>query len=187
MQNTPHQGWDRRYEESEFPTAPSGLLTQFLPLIPKHGVALDLACGAGRNSVLLAQQGLEVLAIDRSLAALQKGREWARACRVNVQWLQADLETYSLPAAAFDVIACFYYRDPALYPRMRAALRPGGLLFFETYTLDQLRASSGPRNPAHLLRPHELLNSFGDWSVLFYHVTWAEGGVASLVARKPGP
>ena len=156
-------------------------------MLPQQGTALDLACGAGRNSVLLAQRGLKVVAIDQSLPALHRGRELARERRVSVQWLQADLETYTLPAAAFDVIACFYYRDPALYPRMRAALRPGGLLFFETYTLDQLRASSGPRNPAHLLRPHELLNSFGDWSVLFYHVTWAEGGVASLVARKPGP
>src|SRR2546428_12852236 len=88
-------------------------------------------------------------------------------------------------SAAFDVILCFYYRDQNIYGQIRQALRPGGLLIYETYTLDQLRSAAGPRNPAHLLEPAELLRAFGDWDVILYRETFRERGLASIVARKP--
>jgi tellurite methyltransferase len=164
---------------------PAELLTRFASLLPPGGRALDLACGAGRHSLFLAGLGLRVIAIDRSLAALDEGRELARLRGLRVDWVRADLESYPLPTMAFDVIACFYYRDPGLYAPLRAALRPAGLIVYETYTRDQLHFSSGPRNPAHLLAPGELLDAFGGWDVLFYHETRLTKGIAALVARKP--
>jgi 2-polyprenyl-3-methyl-5-hydroxy-6-metoxy-1,4-benzoquinol methylase len=126
-----------------------------------------------------------VVAVDRSEEALRQGRELALHRGLRVDWVRADLENFTVPSPAFDVIVCFYYRDPALYAPLRTALRPAGLIVYETFTREQLCFSSGPRNPAHLLEPAELLNAFGDWDVIFYQEKYLERAVASLVARKP--
>ncbi len=177
--------WDERYRRKPAPTEPNDLLIRFSRLLSPGMLALDLACGAGRNSVWLAERGLEVVGIDRSREALEQARASAQERHVNVAWVQADLERFTLPVAAFDAILCFYYRDPQIVPALREAVRPGGLLFYETFTRDQLRFGEGPKNPAHLLEPGELLEAFGDWNVVFYRESWIERGVASLVARKP--
>lgn len=177
--------WDERYREKPAPTEPSELLNEFSAFLPWGGYALDLACGGGRNSVFLAQRGLRVVGVDRSEEALRQARKLAAGAGVSVDWVLADLPKFPLPRAYFAVIACFYYRDPALYAPLRESLRPGGLVFYETFTHEQLRFGGGPRNPAHLLAPGELLDAFGDWELLFYRETWIERGAAALVARKP--
>ncbi len=157
---------------------------RFAPCLPSPGRALDLACGAGRHSLHLATLGFRVVAIDRSAPALEEGRELARHRGLRVDWLRADLERFTLPARAFDLIVCFYYRDPALYAPLVAALRPGGVVVYETFTRAQLAFGSGPRNPAHLLEPGELLKVFGGLDVIYYRETSAGRAVASIVARK---
>lgn len=139
----------------------------------------------GGNTAFLAQQGLRVVGVDRSLEALAQGRELARRKNVNPNWIQPYLETRTLPGSAFDVVACTFYHNPKLYPSIRESLCTRGLLFYETYSLEQLRFETGPRNPAHLLQPSELLHAFGDWDVLFCRETRHTRGVATLVARKP--
>lgn len=179
------RSWDERYRRAPAPTEPSALLLQFSALLPPGGLALDLACGAGRNSLFLAERGLRVVGVDSSEQALEQGRELARRRGLRIAWVRADLERFSLPPANLDVIVCFYYRDPALFAPMRDWLRRGGLLLYETFTREQLRFDHGPRNPAHLLEPGELLGAFGDWDLIFYRETSTESGVATLVARKP--
>lgn len=183
--NSSSISWDERYPEKLPRVEPSELLMEFSAGLPIGGLALDLACGSGRNSVFLAQCGLRVVGVDRSREALEKGRELASQKRVTVSWIRADLDKFMLPAAAFEVIVCFYYRDPALYVRLRGSLRPGGWLFYQTFTREQLRFGVGPHKPAHLLEPAELLNAFGDWDLILYRETWVERGVAALVVRKP--
>ncbi len=163
---------------------PAPLIQTFAHLLPPQGTALDLACGGGRNAVFLAQQGLEVTGIDWSEKSLGQARVLAREARVRVNWILQDLESSRLPPAPFDVLTCFYYRDPRLYPQIISALRPGGLLFYETFTREQLRFPTGPRNPAHLLVPGELLQAFGRLEVLFYREASQEKGFAGMVARK---
>jgi tellurite methyltransferase len=179
------RSWDERYGEKPAGSEPGDLLVGFSALLPSGGRALDLACGGGRNALYLAQCGLRVVGVERSWKALEQGRELAHQKNLPVDWVQADLENFAIPRAAFDVVVCFYYRDPGLYAKIRQALRSGGLLFYETFTRDQLRLASGPRHPAHLLGPGELLEAFGDWDVIFYRETWIECGAAALVARKP--
>jgi len=177
--------WDERYRSKPAAVEPSELLVAFAEHLPARGRALDVACGAGRNSVFLAERGLWVVAVDTSRQALEQGRELTRQHGVHVSWVQADLRNHPLTPGGFDVVACFYYRDRALYTTLRAALRPGGLLVYETYTEEQLRFSTGPKNPDYLLKPHELLEVFRDWRLIYYRETWRERGVASVVARKP--
>jgi hypothetical protein len=83
-------------------------------------------------------------------------------------------------------VICFKYRDPDLYPSIRASLHPGGLLIYETYTHEHRQFGRKPLDPAHLLERNELLEVFGDWEIIYYQEVWAGRGAASLVARKPG-
>jgi tellurite methyltransferase len=169
---------------------PSSLLLRFASLLPAAGVALDLACGKGRNSIFLAQRGLRTVGVDRSLEALRaaQARQAATARAPSdwtaSDWVCADLERFLPVDHTFDIVLCFYYRDPALYSVIRRTIRPGGLLFYETFTRDQLQFGRGPRNPAHVLERGELLRIFGDWKVLVYQERSTEPAIASLIARK---
>jgi len=167
------------------PTQPSALLARFSGFLPSSGLALDLACGYGRNTSFLARRGLSAVGVDRSWKALAAGREDAVRENLAIDFVQADLTTFALPAHALSVVICFKYRDRRLYPSIRAALRPGGLLIYETYTHDHARYGFKPQDPAHLLDRSELLQGFGDWEIIFYREVWMERGTASLVARKP--
>ena len=121
------------------------------------------------------------------MKALAAGREAAARSNLKVSFVQADLTRLSLPRNAIAVAICFKYRDPQLYPALRAALQPGGLLIYETYTIEHLKYGRKPLNPAHLLGQNELRDAFGDWEIIYYHEVWTGRGVASLVARKPHP
>jgi tellurite methyltransferase len=169
------------------PTGQSALLVRFSGFLPHSGLGLDLACGYGRNTLYLARQGLAAIGIDRSMAALISGREDAARANLKASFVQADLTRLALPTNAFSVVICFKYRDRNLYPSIRAALRPGGVLVYETYTLEHLKFGHKPLDPAHLLERNELPQAFGDWEIIFYREVWTGRGTASLVARKPGP
>jgi tellurite methyltransferase len=164
---------------------PSALLVRFSDFLPPAGRALDLACGYGRNTLYLARQGLAATGIDWSRESLEAGREAAVRANLKVSFVQADLTRFALPANAFSVVICFNYRDGCWYPSIRAALRPGGLLVFETYTFEHRKFGHKPLDPTHLLGRHELLQAFGDWEIIFYREAWTRRGTASLVARKP--
>ncbi len=167
------------------PAKAAVLLERFSGLLPHSGRALDVACGYGQNTLYLARKGLSATGIDRSMEALAAGREAAVRANLNASFVQADLTRFALPHSTYSVVICFKYHDCALYPSIRAALRPGGLLIYETYTFEHRKFGLKPRNAAHFLERNELLNAFGDWEIIFYHEAWIGRGVASLVARKP--
>jgi len=195
--------WDAKHSlaANEAAEAPAGILTELWPLLPA-GAALDLACGRGRNALFLAEHGRHVTAIDWSGAALDILEERARALRIPVRriqriedakqvaragidLLQADLEDVALPANRYSVILCIHYLQRSQFPQTCRALRPEGMLLFETYTKAQLDFPGGPRNPAHLLNIGELRRAFPELEVIFYRELRAEQGIASLAARKP--
>jgi len=101
----------------------------------------------------------------------------------------ADLERSPLPLGEYDLILNFYYLQGSLAPRIVAALKPGGVLVFESFTIDQLQFGWGPKNPDHLLRLGELREMFAGLETLLYHEGVVQGdrgpkAVASLIARK---
>jgi tellurite methyltransferase len=166
---------------------PSALLVRFSGLLPRTGFAADVACGYGQNTLYLASQGLVATGFDRSREGLEAGREAALRSNLTAHFVQADLTRFALPDHAFSVLICFKYRDPKLFRSIRAALCPGGLLIYETYTIEHLKCGHKSLNPAHLLERNELLHAFGDWEIIFYREAWVGRGVASIVARKPFP
>ena len=165
------------------------LLVENRRLLPAGGLALDVACGGGRNALFLAQHGLRVVAVDIDRAALELCQREARRRGLPVDAVQADVMSFFLPPSTYDVVVDFYFLERGLCPRLAAALRPGGLLFFETFTVAQRQYGWGPSRDAWLLQPGELPTLFPTLAVLQYregHVV--EGGrtkaIASLVARR---
>lgn len=147
-------------------------------LVPSAGRALDVACGRGSVAVWLAGRGLDVVAVDVSPAGLAAGAALADARGVRVRWVEADLDG-GFPAdhGTYDLVVCQRFRDPALYPALRAALAPGGLLVLTV--LSEVGDDGGRFRAA----PGELLAAFPDLEVLAHH---EGGGEAHLLGRAPG-
>ncbi|MCA9257450.1 MAG: class I SAM-dependent methyltransferase, partial [Phycisphaerales bacterium] len=150
--------------------------------------ALDLACGSGRDAVTMAIAGLDVEAWDRYAEALARCRELGESCGVGVTTRQRDVEASpTLATDNFDVIACFNFLHRWLMPAMAAAIRPGGFVVYETFTIEQRAQFGKPRKDAHLLLPGELPGFFEGWRIVHYHEGRAAPRriVASLVAQRP--
>ena len=194
--------WDAKYRlAGEGPTAePAGMLCELWPLLPA-GEALDLACGSGRNTLFLAERGRHVTAVDWSepglailearaqakkihLRRMHKLAEFGRTKHAGIDLFYADLEKIQLPEHSYDVIVCIRYLQRSLFAQIGRALRPGGMLLYETFTQAQLDFEGGPKDPSHLLKPGELREAFPGLCVLFYRELRAGQGIASLAAQK---
>jgi|SRR5450432_1333578 len=201
MLSTDFADWDARYRAAASCglAEPASFVRELMPLLP-FGPALDLACGAGRHTLLLAashsvtavdasSEALDLLVQHAANAGLSVTREpslEAACCgHQGIQLVRADLEQVKLPPASFTLIVCVQYLQRSLFPQMEAALSPGGMLLFETYTRAQLEFSTGPRNPAYLLESGELRAAFPTLRTLVYRELRAGKGIASLLGQKP--
>jgi len=161
-----------------------------------------VADGEGRNSVWLAEQGLEVTAFDFSPVGVDKARRLAASRGVRVRYEVASVYDWSWPHESFDVVAAIFvqFADPPMrafmFERMALALKPGGLLLLEGYTPRQLAyATGGPKQADQLYTEALLRESFPGFEVLElsqYEAELDEGSrhrglsaVIDLVARRP--
>jgi tellurite methyltransferase len=185
------EAWDRRYLENPslyFEPDPFLLKTyeQYIQtLFPKGGTALDVAGGMGRHAVWMAELRWKVTVVDISEVAFQKTQKKSEERGVAIDFLVRDLNTWSPDRKKYDLILVFYYLQRDLFSYLEAALKPGGLLIYKTYTSEQAEFETGPKNPAHLLKQNELLHAFPGLRTLFYHESIAEKATAELVAMKP--
>ncbi|MFQ5862601.1 MAG: class I SAM-dependent methyltransferase [Candidatus Brocadiales bacterium] len=184
--------WDKRYDTYEYiyGKEPLEFLRNSINLLPR-GKALVLAMGEGRNAVFLAEQGFDVEGCDISPIAIKKANILAAERGVRITALEADLEDYQLEPEKYDLITCFYYLQRDLIPQMNAALRPGGMVIMETYTVENLKIGlHGPQKREYLLEENELLRMFSDidMKVIFYRemVINGEKAIASIIAQKVG-
>jgi len=178
--------WDKKYDTEIYIAGrdPIPFLQDHTDLLPK-GKALDLAMGEGRNGVYLATQGFQVTGVDISEVGLKKARALAAEKSVTIATVVTNLEQYDIPPNTFDVIICTYYLQRDLFPKIAAALKPGGVAVIETYTLDNLQYR--PKfNRAYLLKPNELLSMLPGLRVLRYQeVDTGHAAFASILAQKP--
>lgn len=193
--------WNQKYQEGSHssPEPDSFLIraySRFMAEAPP-GNALDVAGGAGRNALWLAQRGWMVKLIDVSDAAITLTNEHARRVsageahppprqtkgRIETQMLDLNA-VHDLGQHQYDLVLVFFYLQRELFPAIRAALKPGGLLVFKTYTVEQRRLGSGPHNPDYLLQPLELREAFQSMHILHYVESVTSMATAELVARK---
>ncbi|MCJ8301599.1 methyltransferase domain-containing protein [Shewanella sp.] len=174
--------------------AASRLITesQELSLLNKSEV-LDLACGSGRNGLWFADKGHRVTFIDKSLANLSVPSEpHTGSIPTGHTYLAWDLEDGSAPELAqnkYDLVLVFNYLHRPLFPQIAAAVKPGGLIIYETF-IDKQAEIGRPRNPKFLLKANELKNEFEKWALVHYFEGEVMNGSnfsykAQLIARKP--
>ncbi len=185
------QRWNARYQhESDFwlDLEPRQLLTSNAHLLPAEGRALDAACGVAINALFLAQRGLRAFALDISEYALRLAKQRARNLNLALEAAVTDLANPWLPAEYFDAILNFHFLERGAIPVYRQALKPGGLIFFDTFS------KRGERNdsPVYYLDPGELIGWFHDFEIIHYSEkdldpseNHSERGIAQLIARKP--
>lgn len=165
---------------------PSSWLLANADLLPRSGRALDVACGVGRHALRLAADVFNVTAIDRDRAKIASLQASASRLGLPVEARVMDLEAESvdLGTDAYDLVLVVHYLHRPLFPALRRALAPGGLLLYETFTTEQ--ASRGkPTSPEHLLEPGELLRLVAPLEVLRQREgEFEERFVASVVARR---
>ena len=171
-------------EPSEFFRAREGLLLE----AGRLGPVLDLACGRGRHSLAAARLGLPVVGLDRDEKALRSVR---RNAPPHLHCVRTDLETGSgipVAPASFGAVLVFRFLFRPLASSIVEALRPGGLLLYETFTTRQRDLGQGPRNSAFLLEPDELPRLFAALQPIAYEELVTEGArpaaLARLVARR---
>ena len=181
------RGWNARYaKEGEFwlGKPPRKLLRDWARLLPERGLALDAASGVGANGLFLAKRGLSVIALDFSEVALRLAVERARRKSLPFQAAVYDMALLQLPAHTFDVIVNFFFLERPTLAVYRRALKPGGVLVFETL----LKTDTVTVRPEHYLELGELLPHFADFDIL--HSAEAVGCGENrlseqLIARKP--
>lgn len=174
--------WDKHYAETDsLQSEPARLLVEVAELTPP-GRALDLACGAGRNTIFLASLGWDLVAVDSSRQAVRIVRERSAAAGLRVEARIADLEAgdFAIEPAGYDLICDFFYLQRDLFPKIRAGVRPGGLVAAEIH----LRNEHPHR---FVLEPGELRSEFEGWKILFYSEAAQPGSSrpsATILARR---
>lgn len=170
---------------------PSDWLTANVDLLPRGGRVLDVACGTGRHALWLAAHGFDVHAIDRSAEAIASLRQSAESRGLHITTAVIDLETDPVPQLppGFDAVLVFNYLHRPLMPSLLAAVKPGGCIFYETFTARQAERGH-PKNPDFLLRDGELLTlvRLGQGPFTVLRAREAEFGgrfIASIVAERP--
>ena len=160
--------------------APSAWVVRWTAYIASGTSVLDVACGTGRHSRLLAARGCSVTAVDRDGAV---GHVLSNV--PNVDFIQADLEagTWPLPGRWFEVIIVTNYLHRPLFAALKSALASAGLLIYETFAVGNA-AFGRPSNPDYLLRPRELLEVFGgDTRVLAFEDGFSDSPKPAMVQR----
>jgi cyclopropane fatty-acyl-phospholipid synthase-like methyltransferase len=167
--------WEGRFSAPGFVfgSAPNAFLKSQAHLLRPGQKALTLADGEGRNGVWLAEQGLDVLAVDFSPTALEKSRKLAAERGVALRTEQADLAAWNWPREEFDVVVGIFFQfatpeqRPAFFAGIKQALKPGGLLLMQNYRAEQLKyRTGGPSDVERLYTRALLQEAFGDFSAL---------------------
>lgn len=187
--------WDARYRDGCYASRrhPTALLERFIDELPR-GAALDVACGAGRNALFLAQSGFEVDAVDISAAGLERLRNEAAAGGLSVHELAADLEN-GIPSPVsrkeYDLIVMVRYVNQPLIAPLIERLAEGGIFLSEQHLKTDLDVV-GPHNSAYRLAPNALLEAAHGLRIHFYReglVTDPDGeraALAQIVASRGG-
>jgi len=174
--NHAQKKWNSRYATAAGKPRAALVLRENRHLLPASGDALDLACGLGGNALLLAQAGLTVQAWDLSSVAIDALRLRTAAECLPVEAAVRDVDKQPPMPTSFDVIVVSYFLQRTLAPALCAALRPGGLLFYQTFVKNKVY-QQGPTNPDFLLAENELLTLFAPLRLRVYHEIGALGDI----------
>lgn len=159
--------------------SPSAWVRRWAALIRPGGRVLDVACGRGRHLRFLKSRGFSVVGVDRDEAALEASKDVA-----GVELRCADIEAgpWPFPPGEFDAVVVTNYLHRPLFSTLVEALRPGGVLIYETFALGNERYGR-PTNPDFLLRPGELLHSLEPLAIMAFEQGLISAPKAAVIQR----
>jgi len=167
--------WEERFgiDEYLFGEGPNAYLAAKVAMLAKGNRALAIADGEGRNSVWLAEQGLQVDAFDFSPTGVRKAERLARARGVHVNLNVSELFQWNWTPAVYDVVAAIFIQFLApperarLFSLIKQTLKPGGLLILQGYSLEQLNyRTGGPSEPENLYTEAMIREALKDMEIL---------------------
>jgi SAM-dependent methyltransferase len=172
-------GWEEKYRSGDHGSedAPTRLVVETAGKLAP-GTAIDLACGAGRHAVYLAEQGWTVTAVDGSEKAVELVERRCAARGLEVHTKVADLTdpNFTMQPDTFDLILIAYYLQRDLFARVKAAVRPGGVIVAIAHTPEP-----GEKWNEKRIAPGELRGFFNDWELLWEY----EGPSRDPAHRRP--
>jgi len=192
MDELARKKWNSIYSESNIGGQSVSIVLQDNGhLLPSQGRALDLACGTGSDSIFMAQQGLSVDAWDISDAVTEKISAYAKQKNLNIVGEARDINIQPPAPNTYDVVSVAHFLERDLMPILTQSLKPGGLIFYQTFTKIVTPTYSGPGNPAFRLDENELLDLFSDLTLVVYREEGLLGDIgkgfrneAMIVAQK---
>ena len=164
--------YEERYQAEEYfwGLNPNYLCYEIMKLRPpvKPLRVLDMGCGEGKDAVFLAKNGYLVTAFDQSEAGLEKGRKLAEKSGVYVDFLQADINDFTLKEQ-YDIIFCsgvFHYVKPEkraeIVDYIKKHTVTGGLNVLNVF-VEKPYLKDKERKQAKLWKTGELFNLYHDW------------------------
>ena len=197
--------WEERYASNDdylFGREPAQFLRENPGWLQPGQRGLAVADGEGRNSVYMAERGLEMTAFDMSQTAVERARALARERGVAVDFNLSDWQGWDWDAPGYDLVAAIFVQfmgldeRPAQFANLKSAVRPGGVLLLHGYRPEQLEfGTGGPPFKENMYTPELLSQTFGDWEVqrlAAYERDVQEGrghsgksALIDLIARKP--
>jgi 2-polyprenyl-3-methyl-5-hydroxy-6-metoxy-1,4-benzoquinol methylase len=178
--------WDNRYRERSAPADPAAFVTvELAPLLGSPGTALDLAGGAGRHGIWLAERGWETTMIDTSKVAITLASERAAEAGISLQLIQSDLTAEMLPAGPWDLVLIVHYLQRDLFSSTIDLLADDGLIAFSVATVRNLERRERPSLP-YLLQEGEAPSLVDGLQILHYAEGWSieDRHEARVIARK---
>ncbi len=172
------QFWNKRFDRPDylFGTAPNKFLASQKRLLRRGQIALSIADGEGRNSVWLAEQGIDVVAVELSNIAVDKARRLAAQRGVAPRFEIASILDWEWGEARFDVIAAIFFQfaSPAqrsvIFRHIVAALKLGGLLILQGYTPRQVDyKTGGPPSRENMYTETLLREAFAELDIMHLH------------------
>ncbi len=159
--------WNKRYAEDSYGKAnPITLLEDWIEEIPT-GKALDVACGAGRNAIFMAQAGFQVDAIDISTEGLNKARLSASSQGFDINWIEHDFDQDYDFETDYKLIIVLCYVNLPLISRLCECLAPGGYLLCEEHLVTE-REVTGPTSSSYRVASGQLRDAVSGLSILMY-------------------
>ena len=182
MADSDREKWDARHAAAAPPGPAPAWLAEHEAALPRRGLMLDVAAGAGRLSAWASDRGLSVTAVDVSAVGLATLRERVPGARTVVRDLELEPR---LPRGPYALVACFHYRQPSLWPAMIAVLGRGGVLVAELATVTNLERHERP-SKRWLAERGELESLAAGLEILLSEEGWHhDRHTARLIARKP--
>jgi len=167
------KGWLQRGNQSKRLWQPASVVKRFVKdhsTDARDQTGLDLACGAGRDSLYLAQQGWQMTAVDYSQSALDKLQQVSSRHHLKIDTQLLDLEKNFASLLAqeyrYDLILVVRYLHRPLLDKLPLLLKSGGIIVYQTF-MQGCEAFGSPKNPRFLLKSGELARLYQNLHILY--------------------